>query len=313
MAIIDARCEVPDGRCGRIDRVVQELTGRSRADVRGLFDSECVRLNGETCLEAGVRVNPGDTVSVRHDPHRRYHEVPTARKSPAFELVFEDESLIVVAKAAGVLTVPTDRGEPTTLIEAVSRHLSRGRAARRAAVVHRLDRETSGLLVFGKDREIAREVQDQFRVRKAEREYTACVGGTMQSGEGTFRSNLRTTKSRQRYSARAGERGEEAVTHFVVQQQLQGATFVRVRLETGRRNQIRVHFAEAEHPVLGDERYRPKLARHPSWKVRRLALHATVLGFEHPKTRERMRFESPMPAEMMRFVASQGPHRRRAR
>lgn len=305
MAIAVARCEVTEERAGRIDRIVQELTQRSRADVRGLFDHDCVSLNDETCTEPGVVVKAGDVVTVRHDSHTRYREKPRARESRVFRVVHEDDHLIVVDKSAAVLTVPTNRGETYTLLNAVTLYLSRRHHRGRAEVVHRLDRGTSGLLVFGKSSQIARELQAQFRVRKAEREYAAIVSGIMKQHEGTFSSRMATTKSLQRYSVREGESGETAITHYRVDRALRGATYVRAWLETGRRNQIRVHFAEAGHPVLGDERYQPGLARHPGWSGRRLALHAAVLGFEHPRTHQALRFESPLPGEFERFLASQ--------
>lgn len=284
------------------------MTGRSRAEVRGLFDHGCVELNHAVCAEPGARVKAGDSVAVRHDPAMRYHERPKPRENAAYRLVFEDEWLLVVDKAAAALTVPTDRGETNTLFDALGRYLNRRGHRGRPAVVHRLDRGTSGLLVFAKNPRIARELRDQFRVRKAEREYTALVAGILDREKGTFVSRLGTTKSLQRYSIgksgqMEGDEGEPAVTHFEVAQRLDGASQVRVRLETGQRNQIRVHFAEDGHPVLGDERYCVKLARHPAWTARRLALHATVLGFEHPRTRETARFELPAPPEFERFIA----------
>jgi 23S rRNA pseudouridine1911/1915/1917 synthase len=308
MPIVESSCEVAADREGRIDRVVQELTGRSRAEVRGLFDHDCVRLNGEVCIESGMRVRIGDVVVVRHDPKTRYREKPRERENAAYRLVFEDEQLLVVDKAAAVLTVPTDHGEKNTLLDAVGRYLNRRGHRGQAAVVHRLDRGTSGLLVFGKNPRIGRELQAQFRVRKAEREYAAIVAGSLERNEGTFASRLGTTTSLRRYSVRPsrdgqGEEGESAVTHFRVERKLREATYVRVRLETGRRNQIRVHFAEAGHPVLGDERYHAGVARHPAWTANRLALHAAILGFEHPHSRERLRFESPLPPEFERFLA----------
>lgn len=304
MAIVETRCAVTAERAGRVDRVVQELTGRSRADVRGLFDHGGVRLNGGPCPQPGILVRAGDVVLVRHDPHVRYHQRPRVRENAAFRLVHEDEFLIVVDKAATVLTVPTDRGESNTLVDALSEYLGHRRRGARAAVVHRLDRGTSGLLVFGKSPQIARALQEQFRMRKAEREYAALVAGTLAASQGTFASRLATSRSLQRYSVgRDEDEGEPAVTHYRVERRLRGATFVRVRLETGRRNQIRVHFAEAGHPVLGDPRYRPDRARHPAWTARRLALHAAVLGFLHPHTAQPLRFESPLPPEFDRFVA----------
>ena len=308
MAIVKLHRQVADGPVARIDRIVQELTGRSRGGVRGLFDHDCVRLNDEVCTEPGTSLKNGDSVTVRHDPKMRYREKPRQRGNAAFRLVFEDELLLVVDKAAAVLTVPSDRGEKNTLIDAVDHYLNRRGHRGRAAVVHRLDRGTSGLLVFAKNPRVARELRDQFRVRNAEREYTAIVAGNVAREKGTFSSRLGTTKSLQRYSVRMGQGDEDdgtesAVTHFRVEERLSGATSVRVRLETGRRNQIRVHFAEAGHPVLGDERYRADLAGHPAWKANRLALHAMVLGFEHPHSHEWLQFDSPLPAEFARFIA----------
>jgi 23S rRNA pseudouridine1911/1915/1917 synthase len=306
MAIVESQCAVAARQIGRIDRIVQELTGRSRAECRGLFDHGCVRLNGEVCEHPGTVVAAADVVVVRQDPRVRYREKPRQRETGAFRLVFEDRDLIVVDKAASVLTVPTDRGETNSLLDQVSRSLHRRGHRGRVSVVHRLDRGTSGLLVFGKNPRVADDLQTQFRVRKAEREYAALVAGRVERQAGTFDSCLGTTKSLQRYSVRPGGDGERAVTHYRVVRRFADATHVRATLETGRRNQIRVHFAEAGHPVLGDERYSAAEARHPGWRCKRLALHAMVLGFEHPRTHERLRFELPLPAEFETFFKLQG-------
>jgi 23S rRNA pseudouridine1911/1915/1917 synthase len=309
MAMIESQCVVTARQIGRIDRIVQELTGRSRGDVKGLFDHDCVRLNGEPCPSGGTEVADTDVVVVRHDPRMHYRPKPRQRESVsgAFRLVFEDRDLIVVDKAAAVLTVPTDRGETNTLLDAISRSLGRRGHRGRVSVVHRLDRGTSGLLVFGKNPPVARDLQAQFRVRKAEREYAALVAGRVEQQSGTFDSRLRTTKSLQRYSVDREASGERAVTHYRVARRFVDSTYVRVTLETGRRNQIRVHFAEVGHPVLGDERYAVQSARHPAWRFKRMALHASVLGFEHPRTHKRLRFESPLPAEFETFFTLQGP------
>lgn len=303
MAIVELRQVVAAESSGRLDQVVRDLTGRSRSDIRGMFHHQCVRLNGEICREPGSRVTLGDSVIVRHDPHTRYHEPPPERVSSAFRTVFEDEHLIVVDKAAAILTVPTDHGETNTLLGALNAYLGRRRG--RAAVVHRLDRGTSGLLVFAKNARIANELIAQFRIRKAEREYAAIVAGTLSEPTGTFTTHMGTTKSLQRYSTDDEDEGEIAVTHYQVNRSLTGATYIRVRLETGRRNQIRVHFADAGHPVLGDERYRTDRSYHPGWRANRLALHAAILGFDHPQTNESLRFESPLPDEFEWFLAKQ--------
>ncbi len=304
MAIVEASTQVEGDSEARLDRIVQQLTGRSRSEVRGLFDHGAVSVNGRRCKDSAARVEPGAQVVVRHDPHTRYREIPKARPSSAFRLVHEDDFLLVVDKAPGVLTVPTDRGETFTLLEAVDRYLARRRE--QAAVVHRLDRDTSGLLVFAKNRRIASGLQKQFRAHSAQREYTAIVTGTVTPAAGTFATRLGTTKSLHRYSVGEDEEGEPAITHYRVERVLDDATLVKVWLETGRRNQIRVHFAEANFPVLGDQRYRPEMAQHPFWPADRLGLHAKVLGFEHPRTGKPLRFESPLPKEFTRFLARKG-------
>jgi 23S rRNA pseudouridine1911/1915/1917 synthase len=303
MSLTEARGVVTPELAGRLDRLVRELTGRSWGEVRGMIQAGCVRLDDAEQLDPGATVAAGATVLVRHDPRTKYRERPQVRANSAFRMVFEDEHLIVVDKAARVLTVRTRRGERNTLEEGVTEHVRRGGASR-AFVVHRLDRGTSGLLVFAKNQATADLLQDQFRVRKAEREYAAIVAGVLGEDEGTIESRLGTTKGLKQRTVGDDEEGEDAVTHWRVARRLRGATYLRVRLETGRRNQIRVHLAEAGHPVLGDERYNPDHARHPRWKARRLALHAAVLGFEHPHTHAPLRFESPLPAEFERFLES---------
>lgn len=305
MAMIEIRHEVLPDQAGRLDLLVQSLTQRSRAEVRGILGHALVRVNGRIAKKGGDPVAPGDIVELRHDPHTRYKEPTPERTSRYFQVLHEDEHLIVVNKAPGILSVPPDAGAQKSLVEEITHYLRRRHKSARAVPVHRLDRETSGALVLGKNPRIAQALIDQFRVRKAEREYVAIVAGQVAQLKGTFRTYMATTKRLQRYSVREGEKGELAITHYEVQQHLRGATLVRATLETGRRNQIRVHFAEVGHPVLGDDRYRPKQAKHPGWKAKRLALHAAVLGFDHPATNEPVRFEAPLPAEFARFLKTQ--------
>lgn len=296
-------CDFGEAASGRADRVVQQLTGLSRSGVRGLFDHDCVTVNGDPASDSAASVSQGDIVEVRYDPHRRYHEKPKAKADPAFKILFEDEHLVVVDKAAHVLTVPTAKGEPNTLVAALERHLNRGKGRKKAHIVHRLDRGTSGVLVFGKTHDIAAKIKDQFEARKPERLYYAVVAGEIDQPSGTFRSHLATNEfSLDRFSTRDPEKGELAITHFEAVSSSHGATLVRVKLETGRRNQIRVHFAEAGHPVLGDPRYQSEEAQHPKWKAKRLALHAASLAFKHPVTGKPMRFESPLPEEFRPFT-----------
>lgn len=292
---------------GRIDRCVQELVGGSRSFVTGLFDHQCVQLNGESHSDPGTRLQAGDRIDLRYEANRRYSPCHRPQRvHRGFQIVFEDRQVIVVNKEAGLLTVPTEGREPHTLIYRVNEHVRHEGHGRGAFLVHRLDRGVSGLLVFGKTQTVAEHLQRQFAQRKPERQYRAIVTGQLVNGEGTFRSFLATARSLTRYSASGPDSGELAVTHFRVLQRLPNATLVAVWLETGRRNQIRVHFAEAGFPVLGDTRYRPDLALKPEWPWHRLALHAATLAFEHPETAAPLRFESALPAELHDFLQAAG-------
>jgi 23S rRNA pseudouridine1911/1915/1917 synthase len=287
----------------RIDHLVQELVALSRSQITGLFDHGCVRANGAICTQPAQRLVAGDRVQIKYDPNQRYHPKTKPRRNLGFEIVFEDKHLIVVNKPADLLTVPTVRAETNTLLHKVAdyvQHVSKGRGA---FTVHRLDRGVSGLLVLGKTQEIVRDLKDQFAASKPEREYLAIVAGHMREPSGTFESLLATDKDLNRFSTEDEAIGQLAITHYRVVSVLRDTTLVQVRLETGRRNQIRVHFAEAGHPVLGDPRYRPEQAAHPHWPHKRLALHARLLGFEHPVTGQPLRFEAALPAEMERFIA----------
>ena len=238
-------------------------------------------------------------------------------ESPAFELLYQDNFLLVVNKRAGFLSVPTgdwkkDRKGEMTLIGEVRRFLSiKSGREMGATPVHRLDRDTSGVLVIAKSPKIAKTIKEQFREKKPEREYLAIVAGRLEAVEGTFQSFLATDEDLNQYSTEDEDEGKLAITHFRRGAEFEGATQVQVRLETGRRNQIRVHFAEQGHPVLGDVRYEVEKARHPFWPYPRLALHAERLGFYHPMLRKTLRFQAERPKEFLEFFrnapAKSGP------
>lgn len=289
----------------RVDKVVQELCGFSRAQVVGLFDHECVTINDYLCKYPGQHVEPGDRVKLTFDPHQRYHPKEKPRRYPGFDVVYEDKLLWVVLKPAKLLTVPTPKGESNTLLDLVRSYarMTGGQFAE-AHHVHRLDRGVSGLLVFGRSEAIAKSIRNQFAANKPERRYDAIVKGVLTADEGSFDSLLATDRDLNRFSTDDDSIGQRAVTHYRVLRRMRDATWVRVWLETGRRNQIRVHFSEAGHPVLGDPRYRTDEARHRAWPYPRIALHARQLGFRHPATGRTLRCTSPLPAEMEAFLTT---------
>jgi 23S rRNA pseudouridine1911/1915/1917 synthase len=302
MAITTKTAYVSDNLPGRADRVVQSLTSLSHRKIRGLFDHGCVFVNGQTCMHAGMRVNLGDQVDVCYDPQQGYRERKKKWTDRTFSIVFEDQHIVVVNKSANVLTVATEHGERNTLASRVSHYLKHSGHKREAFVVHRLDRGVSGLLVFAKSPAILRLLQEQFKQRKPERLYIAIVAGSVKPSAGTFRSYMQTGKNLDQSSTPDDRQGKLAITHYRVQKEVRDTTIVEVRLETGRRNQIRVHFAEHGHPVLGDPRYGRQKAMHDRWPKNRIALHAVSLGLEHPVTGEWLLFECQAPNSMKRFI-----------
>jgi len=303
MAMETKTLVVSDLAMGRAGQTVRALTGLSHSRVRGLFDSGCVTVDARPCADVGTVVTPGQRVEVRYDPGQGYREKKKAWVDPELVILHEDDQLIVVDKPAHMLTVPTERGEGGgTLVDRVTAYLEHGRHGRQALVVQRLDRGVSGVLVFAKTQTAWDALRDQFAERKPERMYVALVHGVVTPAEGTYQSHMVTGDNLDRYSTREAGVGELAITHYRVVKTLADATAVEVRLETGRRNQIRVHFAEHGHPILGDARYARERDHHPEWTERRIALHARTLGFVHPNSGKRLLFESPLPRAMRRMM-----------
>lgn len=211
-------------------------------------------------------------------------------------LVYEDRALLVVDKPAGLLTIATETEKRRTVYAVLFDQLRRRRPPERPFIVHRLDREASGLLVFAKTETAKRHLQDQFKDHSAHRMYRAVAEGCLADDTRTLRSYLAENAAYRCYSTRDPAKGKLAVTHIRVVQRTASRTHLDVELETGRKHQIRVHLAELGHPLVGDLFY-----GHPKNPLRRLALHGMKLVFTHPLSGKTMAFESPPPASFMRL------------
>ncbi|HSH69306.1 MAG TPA: RluA family pseudouridine synthase [Deferrisomatales bacterium] len=223
---------------------------------------------------------------------------PVRRKTPRpYRIVHEDRHLLVIDKDPGVLSVPIPGKRSRNLQELLDRYLESQK--RDALPVHRIDRYTSGLVVFAKHPKARENLVRQFRARTPERVYQALVRGTVAADSGTLRHSLELTTDGFRQQV-AREGGTPAVTHYRVLERLPGATLLEVRLESGLKNQIRVQFRAAGHPLVGDRHY--SHAEKSEEVLGRQALHAWQLAFLHPDSGHPVRFEAPLPEDFERAL-----------
>jgi 23S rRNA pseudouridine1911/1915/1917 synthase len=242
-----------------------------------------VRVNGDV-----VRRGDGDVAS----SDRVTLGVPPATFPPSLGLVHEDDDLIVIDKPAGLLTIATERERHRTAYRMLRDYVAAQLGRQRLFIVHRLDRETSGLLVFAKSEPVKRALQAQFEARTVERVYVAVVDGRVAAATGTLRD--RVAEDPRSLRVRTTGRGKEAVTRYRVLERRTHSTVLELTLETGRRGQIRAQLAALGHPIVGDAEFGSR--RDP---IRRLCLHATRLGFLDG-TRRARRYDSPAPAAFAR-------------
>ena len=230
------------------------------------------------------------------------------KKGDDFLVRQKDKSIVVVEKPAGLLTVPTPTHKGKCLRELLDAWLG---PRSRVHVVHRLDRPVSGLLVFARRHEDKQHLVEQFAAHTAERRYIAAVKGRIPDDAGTFESWLRSDPGTLRMFSDEGTDGRHAVTHWKVIERFKSATVLQVRLETGLRNQIRVHFAEAGFPLLGEKKYLDPDATGADSRQgnQRLFLHAERLGFVHPVTNRKLSFTSELPADLVHWRGKLGTPR----
>lgn len=299
---------VREGDAGdRLDRVVALRTGVTRSQIRRLFDAERIRVDDRPAV-ARQKVRAGQTVRYRlPDP-----EVENLRSEAIpLEILFEDADLIVVDKPPGRVVYPAAGHRSGTLLNGLRFHCKRLAsigAPLRPGVVHRLDKDTSGVMVVAKSDDAYYGLQRQFRDRTIGRRYLAIVSGAPREEEGRIEAAIgRSDRDRKRMSTRTRQ-GKAAVTEWRLLERLAAAAVLSVRLRTGRTHQIRVHFSAAGHPVLGDRVYGRK-TRVGSIRVPRQMLHAEELRFVHPRSGETHRYQAPMPADMadvLRQLRGQG-------
>lgn len=286
--------ELPEGI--RLDVGVTDVLAKSRSFVQGLIAQEGIKVNG-SAKKANYRVRQGDTIEV---------EFPAPSKSTAepenipIEILYEDEDVLVVNKPQGMVVHPAPGAWTGTLVNALLYHchnLSGINGVLRPGIVHRIDKDTSGILVVAKNDLAHQGLAAQLKEHTMDRKYLALVHGVVSEPSGTVDAPIGRDPSDRKRMAVVMLHSKSAISHYTVLERFNESTYLEVRLETGRTHQIRVHMAYVKHPVLGDPVYGPKKNRYG---LQGQLLHAAHLGFEHPRSGEWMKFDAPVPE---RFAA----------
>lgn len=301
------RMEIPENLQGvRLDQALAELLPDfSRSRIQGWIKSGQVTVDGEP-RRPRDKLEGGEEVLVEAETEEDHRWEPQAIP---LDILFEDEHLIIIDKPPGLVVHPGAGNPDQTLVNALLHHAPELAQVPRAGVIHRLDKETSGVLAVARSVAAHTHLVEQLQDRAFEREYLAVVNGVMTAG-GMVEAPIGRHPT-QRTRMAVTESGKEAITHYRVEQRFRAHTWIRVQLETGRTHQIRVHMAHIRYPLVGDPLYGGRLRIPPQSSeelqaelrgFKRQALHAARLGLEHPISGEFLAWESPLPADMQRLL-----------
>lgn len=282
---------IPQAETTLLQFLFEAMPHRKRTTVKELLKHNQIAVNGVPVTQFDAPLRGGDTVQVNLTREFRvfYHR--------RMQLVYEDDDIIVVNKGYGLLSMGTDKIKDGTAYSIVRDYVKWQDPRNKVFIVHRLDRDTSGLMMFAKNEAAKETMQHNWNNMVLNRKYLAVVEGTVEQNEGVVRSYLAETSQYEVYSTENPDEGQLAVTRYRTLKNKNGYTLLEVELDTGRKNQIRVHMKDIGHPIAGDRKYGAK-----SSPIRRLALHAQTLRFVHPVTRKEMAFETPVPASFASMV-----------
>lgn len=281
--------------CQLLDFIQQSLAGISRSKAKAILQGGGIRVERKNVTQFDFPLRPGMTVEISKRKNA------TQLVSKFVKLVYEDRYICVVEKNIGILSMATDHHQ-FCVKTVLDDYFHKSRQKCTAHVVHRLDRDTSGLLVYAKTIEAEQILEHNWRDIVTDRRYVALASGRMEQESGTVESWLKDNKAYFTYSSQVDNGGKYAVTHFRTLRTNDDYSLVELKLETGRKNQIRVHLQDLRHPVCGDIKY-----GNGDDPCGRLCLHAFRLDFYHPITREHMHFETPMPKAFLSVFKEKQP------
>lgn len=271
--------------------LLEVLADRKRTVVKEMLKHGQIAVNEVPTTQFDTELHPGDIVKVNFTREFRVF------KHRRIQLVYEDDDILVIEKGYGLLSMGNDRVKQGTAYSIMRDYLKWKDPRNKIFIVHRLDQHTSGLMMFAKSIEAKEAMQHNWNNMVLNRKYLAVVEGRVEEPEGTIRSYLAETSQFEVYSTDNPEEGQLAVTRYKTLRCRNGYTLLEVELDTGRKNQIRVHCKDLGHPIAGDRKYGAKTS-----PIHRLALHAQTLRFVHPITRREMNFSTPIPPNFASMV-----------
>lgn len=276
--------------------LLEKMNGKSRNHIKSLLAHKQIKVGNRITSQFNLLLKQGDVVTIM--PNKKNEAKPLS----GMEIVYEDRYVIVINKEPGLLSIATDREKRGTAYSILSDYVKERHPKNRIFVLHRLDRETSGLMMFAKDQEVQEILQYNWDEAVSARSYVALVEGVVTPEEDTITSWLKEGKTFIVHSSPIDNGGQKAVTHYRTIKSNSNYSLLSVELETGRKNQIRVQMQSIGHPVVGDKKYG---ATHNP--IKRIGLHALELSFSHPVTNETLEFSTPIPRKFFSVFGAPKP------
>jgi 23S rRNA pseudouridine1911/1915/1917 synthase len=271
------------------DFLLKTFTSKSRNNLKYLLKNHQVLVNGAAICQYDFELLPKDIVSI--SPYRVKKDGKRMSKLP---ILYEDEELLVINKPSGLLSIADDKDNIHTAYRYMMDYVREENPKNRIFVLHRIDKETSGVLVFTKNEELRDALQKSWNDLVQTREYIAIVEGRLEQKEDTIISYLKQAKTNLMYSCKNPKEGLKAITHYQVIKEIEDYSLLRIKIDTGRKNQIRVHMKDLHHQVVGDDKYGSTLD-----PIHRLGLHNRVLEFDHPLKDKHFKFIADTPKEFL--------------
>jgi 23S rRNA pseudouridine1911/1915/1917 synthase len=269
--------------------LLAKLAGKGRNKVKSLLSRGQVSVQGQVETQFNHPLEVGQKILInRSETGNGNAEIR------GLDILYEDSDLVVIDKQAGLLSIASDKEKNDTAYHLLMDHVKKSNPRERIFVIHRLDRDTSGVMMYAKSQKVQQTLQNSWKESVPDRKYVALVEGVVHKVEGTITSWLKESKTLKMYSSPTPNSGQKAVTHFKVLEKSRAHSLLEIKLETGRKNQIRVHMQDIGHSIVGDKKY-----GSTQNSIGRLGLHAWMIAFHHPTTGKLMRFETKIPEKFL--------------